>query len=488
MREGVFLKIEKNGTYTCRVVRVNNEESDYMGTLTVDEEYTIRIEIKEVERKCFDKIKDISYINIVAEWESKYITIADCQLTKKEFRGGPNNSKIYLKYISSLLLVDYLWTPPQEIQFSGFSCSITEITELLGNYPYEIDYDQLLFPNVECNVKGNVVLKKVGHGFSYFVAPTVMYESDGLHVAMYGKIQYSGGREQSVSELREILHRICLFFEILSGEIITVNELVFEHDSNCVKAMGLCNFPKDTLRGLQSSLDSRKFLRKSIFKVTDFADGIGNALAIFYEIQNECMLACEAYKQILLDEEIKISTYNKFLKVMQVVEGFQRAKIDEAEKLDFFQKKNNILEKLDDEEDKKFLEKYTNFNGQSFRKCMNVLTITSLQIISGSTKGQAQKTSKDIIDAIINDRDVYTHASKEEKPRLSIDKLKAVNYCYKTFFRVLVLRKMGLPDKLIRNRLLFDRKFVFFYQVLFGLKILKEDSYSDTGSFDNLMW
>lgn len=200
------------------------------------------------------------------------------------------------------------------------------------------------------------------------------------------------------------------------------------------------------------------------------------------------MLACEAYKQILLDEEIKISTYNKFLKVMQVVEGFQRAKIDAGENLEFQQKKNSILEKLNDEEDKVFLEKYTTYNGQSFRKCMNELTVNSLQVISGLTKGQARKNSDDIIDAIINDRDVYTHASKEEKPRLSIDKLQAVNYCYKTFFRVMVLSKMGLTEKLIRNRLLFDRKFVAFYQMLFGLEILKEDSHTDTGDFDDLMW
>ena len=52
------MEMERNGTYVCRVTRVNNEKTDYLGTLTVDEEYTIRIEIKEVERKCFDKIKD----------------------------------------------------------------------------------------------------------------------------------------------------------------------------------------------------------------------------------------------------------------------------------------------------------------------------------------------------------------------------------------------------------------------------------------------
>ena len=104
------MEMERNGTYVCRVTRVNNEKTDYLGTLTVDEEYTIRIEIKEVERKCFDKIKDAPYTNIVINWEGKYITIVDCQLTEKAFRGGPdiNNTKMYLKYISSLLLVDYL--------------------------------------------------------------------------------------------------------------------------------------------------------------------------------------------------------------------------------------------------------------------------------------------------------------------------------------------------------------------------------------------
>lgn len=345
----------------------------------------------------------------------------------------------------------------------------------------------MTFPKVECNVKGNVVSKTVGHGFSCFVVPLITQEPDVLRVSMYGRIQYSEGKEKNICEIRGILNNICLFFEILSGEMITIDDVILEQGKNHVKAIGLYNFSKDKLSGLQSSFDSRSNLRKSIFKVTDFGDSIGQAISTFYEIQNECMLACEAYKQILLDEEIQISTYNKFLKVMQVVEGFQRAKIDESEIQEFIQNKNSILEKLDDE-DKAFIEKYTNYNGQSFRKCMNGLTIASLQIVSGLTAGQARKSSKGIIDAIINDRDVYTHASKEEKPSLPIDKLQAVNYCYKTFFRVLVLSRMGLSDRIIRNRLLFDRKFVAFYQMLFGLQIMKEESYTDTGEFDNLIW
>ena len=83
---------------------------------------------------------------------------------------------------------------------------------------------------------------------------------------------------------------------------------------------------------------------------------------------------------------------------------------------------------------------------------------------------------------------VNTSASKEVKPILTIDELQAVNYCYKTFFRVVVLSKMGLSEKIIRKRLLFDRKFVAYFQRLFELKIKKEDKYHDTGEFDQMMW
>lgn len=278
-----------------------------------------------------------------------------------------------------------------------------------------------------------------------------------------------------------------MFFEILAGEIITIGDVYLSQGKHSIKTVGLCNFPKNELNSLQSNFDTRSYLRKGIFKLSDFEESIGSAIAVFYKIQNECMLACEAYKQILLDEEIKISTYNKFLKVMQVVEGFQRTKIDENEEVEFNNKKNEIMEKLD-ETDRKFVKKYTSYNGQNFRKCINEFTIRSIQIISGLSRSKAKEESVQIIGKIINDRDVYTHASKEVKPILIIDELQAVNYCYKTFFRVVILNKMGLSEKIITKRLLFDRKFVAYYERLFKLKIEKEDNYHDTGEFDQMMW
>lgn len=52
------MDIEKNTTYTCRVVRINGEEVDYLAALVVDDECITRITIKEVERKDYDKVRN----------------------------------------------------------------------------------------------------------------------------------------------------------------------------------------------------------------------------------------------------------------------------------------------------------------------------------------------------------------------------------------------------------------------------------------------
>lgn len=43
---------------------------------------------------------------------------------------------------------------------------------------------------------------------------------------------------------------------------------------------------------------------------------------------------------------------------------------------------------------------------------------------------------------IINDRNAYTHASKELKPVMNIEQLEIVNCCYKEFYRIRVLKKL----------------------------------------------
>ena len=46
-------------------------------------------------------------------------------------------------------------------------------------------------------------------------------------------------------------------------------------------------------------------------------------------------MAFDSYNQVLLDVDVEISTTNKFLKVMQIIEGMERNDISEEEQKKF---------------------------------------------------------------------------------------------------------------------------------------------------------
>lgn len=99
--------------------------------------------------------------------------------------------------------------------------------------------------------------------------------------------------------------------EVLCGETVSINQLSLISDSDYVEYIGINNYGE----GLIGS---------------------------FRKINANNYLAFESYKQVLLDEEVKIITYNKFLKVMQIVEGYQRAD-EEENSIEEFNIKSNRL-------------------------------------------------------------------------------------------------------------------------------------------------
>lgn len=77
---------------------------------------------------------------------------------------------------------------------------------------------------------------------------------------------------------------------------------------------------------------------------------------------------------MLLDDNVGISTTNKFLKTMQIVEGMERTDVDEERQIIFEKKKETIIGKLEDLEDKEFVRKYCRNNGDNFSKCLQKIT------------------------------------------------------------------------------------------------------------------
>jgi hypothetical protein len=476
-----------NTIYTCNIIRIDEVETDCIASFFFDDEYYCKVDIQSVERSYYDIIKDKSKVNIVAKFDHKIITFVGCQLYNYLFRISEDivENKIQLTYISSLVLYNYSWSNGSDISFSGFITEITDVNELLGYFPYNESYSCMI-SNEHCCLYGDTIYKKIGLGYSYFVTPNKTYQKDGVRISIDSKIQYTSDNSISLSDLIELTNHLCLFFEILSGEIITLGECIdFVDGDEFVKAYGLCNYPKKELNILNIQLDDRSYLRKRIFKISDF-ENISKSVELFDERHKSCILAFEAYKQVLLDEEVKIGTYNKFLKLMQIVEGYQRDIVNEVDNKKFYDKKNSIIEKLDVDE-KSFINKYTTNNGESFRDCLKDFTISSLNIL-GFSQSKSKKCSNNLISDMIKDRNVYTHASKTMEAVIPIDKLMMINYLYKTFFRINVLHSTGLSDVIIKKRLLHDRSFVSYLKQIFHLDFEIFEGFEDTGEFDRMMW
>ena len=80
--------------------------------------------------------------------------------------------------------------------------------------------------------------------------------------------------------------------------------------------LGYCNFKRNILSTLDNSgMDTNNFKSISIFKVTDFPD-LKEALNYWFEHYEALYNAQQAYSRILLDENLKIVTVNKYLAAM----------------------------------------------------------------------------------------------------------------------------------------------------------------------------
>lgn len=207
----------------------------------------------------------------------------------------------------------------------------------------------------------------------------------------------------------------------------------------------------------------------------------------FYSLINIKRMAFDSYKQVLLDDDVGISTTNKFLKVMQIIEGMERNNVSDEEQEKFDKRKEEILCKLNSQEDREFIKKYCTNNGDNFSKCIQKITKRAIMSLSGLSNNEFREChTHTLLSNIKNDRDVYTHASHTKNPILSMDEIYWVIVCYKVFFRVEVLLELGIDIRLIRERFTRDRYFVGSYKNLFNLKIKQGDDFG-TGEYDRVM-
>lgn len=486
-------KVYENMNISCNVISIGEVSCSYIGSLVLDENLVATLTIFDVEMDCYRHIEKFKDFCICAKAEKVYYTLKvdivlspsfSCTEIDKDIK-----SKVKLGYGISDILVGSEYAIDQNLglSFKRFSFQTTDIFELIGMYPYEIETTHEKWEVGTSKMTGKICSMELDNGYSCFVTPFIYKTNQEYIFSMQGKIGYESSELVDIEELKVKIHLLILLFEILSGESISVLNIDVERNDKIFEYIGLCNYQKSKLKNLKNGFHTKSYLRKSIFKLSDWNYNENRIIEIFQDLVETNLLAMESYKQVLLDEELGIMTYNKFLKIMQMIEGIMRDAVLEVEEIEFNKKKENLLSKIENEEDKDFVVSYCNNNGVSFRTCLKGISNECICLLSGIEKGY-NKIYKDIINKIINDRDVYTHASKKSKPVMSENEIVKVNCCYKIFFRIKILNKLGIKESLIRKRLLHDNRFVCAYKELFGLSILRDDNIYDTGEFDQKMW
>ena len=260
-------------------------------------------------------------------------------------------------------------------KFQEIHYEITEGNELIGLCPYDVNknYEDILFYrkiDIPINVENKIVKLENGE-LTFCVYPKYQYSKEAFSIGFAHHIIWKFDCAIDMEQIRKNLYIITDFFSVLAGESITVNSLNCVENDKLVEVIGICNFPKEKLNILKNdTIDYTSFKRGGLYKITDFQN-LEQAMKYWFSNYKKIYNAQQAYGRILLDEDVKIVTINKFLAAMQLIEGYTQAYTDEEKEIKKFEeKKNEIISKLESEEEKELVGKGLGYSGISFRKAV----------------------------------------------------------------------------------------------------------------------
>lgn len=468
---------------SCTIEQIGEIECSIAGMIRVSESYGVSVETKELSRELYQQMKHNDNNTICLKTVDQHVTIIGYWVTDKYTRGVENTVFSVTCEAKKSFWGDQYCTV-QDNGFEEFSVQVTEGAELIGLSPYgKLDIKNILFQE-QSTLHIDTCVQKIHEkdGFSCFVAPEIQRMGTDIRLGIQYRLCFSQECKLLIKDIEEKIHSLVLLFEILCGERITVTNVEVRQGKENYKYLGQPMIPKERLKTFgREHIDSCGYVRRKIFKLSDFNENMEEVISQFEKIYAEDKLAFEAYQQLMMDDELQIFTVNNFLKAMQMVEGIERLGDRIKEHNEFKRIRDSIMEKLADENDKKFIKDHCDDHGECFRECLDRITNNCFMVLSGTDNSGCT----DIITNIKKDRDVYTHASHKDEPQLSQKELRGITYCFEIFFRVEVLIQLGLSKELIRKRFSYDRMFVTYYENLFGKTIKEEDC--GTGEFDDIM-
>lgn len=487
--------------YSGKICFLNDEEVDFRAEIQFNEYNQGIITIYGASREIFLNAKHGKYHSIIMLLENKeYISIFDLFIKEGSVNTRcideePDFAGWTITVVSSAILKGNKPYSTEDT-FQELFLEITDGCELIGLCPYDFrkNYlDILMYKSIEIPIQeSRISVNTVEGEFCFFVYPEYKWSKDSFSMGFAHKIQFKPIKSLNVMEIREILNRVTSFFTILCGETVTINKLSVAEQANSkadrVNFIGICNYEKDKLNALDNSgIDTTSFKRVSIFKISDFSD-LEKTMNFWFEHYEILYNAQKAYSRILLDEELKAVSVNRFLAAMQLIEGYSQAYADEKKELEDFEKwKTDFLLKLENmenikEEDIETVRDGLGFSGISFRKAVKNFFYIGCNYIETMSKTAFFEKHNALIDNIVNDRNFYTHSSNRITVRLDFNEMINVASICKELFRILLLKEMGIKQSLLIQRFGHNRVSAAIFEQILGIKFCmleKNPNYDD---------
>lgn len=451
----------------CTIERIKDVECNIAGLIKVSNNYCVNIEIYNLPHECMEQVENNSESIMYLKTLDYCVTVIGYWIIEEgsqlvDLESGAAVFSYILEAKRSLWNYQYC----METKFDDFTFRVTEGAELIGLTPY----GDLVQKQSELHIATEIQQINESSGFSCFTAPQIRHKGMDKWLAVQHGLCFSKNQKLSILEIDEKIKSIILLLEVLCGELITILNIKVRQGKEIYEYLGAPWKTKELLNAFQRTDKGTWYnVRERLFKLSDFDNDSIGVVSVFDNLFMEDRVAFGAYQQLLMDEELQIFTVNNFLKVMQMVEGLERQKDRKKIHNEFRKKRESILEKTDNDDVRAFIKDYCNDNGETFKECMNKITNNCVELLSG----ESTQSCEELIKRIIKDRNTYTHASHKDEPIFSQVELKEITYCYKAFFRIEVLKQLGLCEELIRKRFSYDGVFNEYYKKIFGKSIKK---------------
>jgi|GEM_PF-1814230 len=496
------MKYSINEKVTVRIFSFDETEVDLNASLIITENYETIVKIYDVP---FDVLnrgnqKTVKCTRIVSS-SGEYITMIDGDIYSSSW--NLKNQETFEASIRSTVVFIGDSHLMSDEKFCHFDIDVTDGVELIGLCPYDVNknyIDLTMLPNAkEVNIPVGIhqihAETTIGK-WTFYVLPIFQFSKDSLTFKFDPRIHFKSNKPLDYGDFRRVFEKFTGFLEILCGELVTINKLSihngdYDGDFQEWELIGFTNYPKSKLRMLEGNgVDTTGFLRCSIFKISDFED-ISKAMNTWFEMFDKIPLAHGAYQRILLDEDMRLLTVNKFLSAMQLVEGYSSLDSnDDKDIKEFKSHKKAILNMYSlSDSDVEFIKKYCSYSGITFLNRLQTFTFEAVSKLNCQLSDDKFLKEHDLlITSIKKDRDTYTHSSTLSSPKLDESVLFRVASLYKYFYRINVLSRVGISNEVLLRRLSLNYSFVFYVKSLFDITMDSKSKEISVSDFDKKMW